>query len=64
MRSIASLVKPAASIPVESLPIYIRAVESAIEELKGALLEYRKEYCIAKLEAAHEASLSKILAGA
>lgn len=64
MRSIASLVKPARSIPAEELPIYIRAVEGAIEELKGALLDYRKEYILAKLGAKEEAALSKILYGA
>lgn len=61
MRSIASLVKPAASIPADDLPIYIRAVEGAIEELKGALLDYRKEYVLAKLG---EKVNAKILCGA
>lgn len=61
MRSIASLVKPAKSIPAESLPIYIRAVEGAIEELKSALLEYRSEYVLAKLGVSVE---KKILSGA
>jgi hypothetical protein len=61
MRSIASLCKPAKSIPADDLPLYIRAVEGAIEELKSSLLDYRKEYILAKLG---EKADAKILCGA